>query len=139
MEADRVKRILRDLKKKELRMIRGFLGVENVSMPLVWNQFFELKKPYKGRARYTFDDVLCMTDKVFEDLMDEYFNAIVNRFFCEEVNNIHPVLKLPADADFEAVKKRFRELAKIAHPDVGGTQEEFLALYEAYEEFKNRY
>lgn len=34
----------------------------------------------------------------------------------------------------EAVKARFRELAKMAHPDKGGTEEAFMALKAAYEE-----
>jgi curved DNA-binding protein CbpA len=38
----------------------------------------------------------------------------------------------------ETVKKKFRELAKEMHPDTGGSIEEFLALYEAYELFKRK-
>lgn len=34
----------------------------------------------------------------------------------------------------EAVKARFRELAKMAHPDKGGTEEAFMTLKAAYEE-----
>ena len=47
MDADRLKRFLRELKKKEVRMTCGLLGVECVSMSYVWDSFFDLKKPYK--------------------------------------------------------------------------------------------
>lgn len=36
------------------------------------------------------------------------------------------------DADINAVKKKFRELAKEYHPDVGGDSEKFIDLMENY-------
>jgi curved DNA-binding protein CbpA len=39
---------------------------------------------------------------------------------------------LPANASREDIKKRFRELAKIAHPDQGGSHEAMIALLDQY-------
>ena len=138
MDADRLKRFLRELKKKEVRMTCGLLGVECVSMSYVWDSFFDLKKPYKKGARYTLDELLFMSDEEFEEVVDEYFFEIVDRLNYHVQHVLHPVLKLPINSDMETVKKKFRELAKEMHPDTGGSIEEFLALYEAYELFKRK-
>jgi hypothetical protein len=41
-------------------------------------------------------------------------------------------LGLPDDAPVAVVRKRFRALAKLAHPDVGGTAAEFVRVRDAY-------
>ncbi|WVQ68839.1 uncharacterized protein L199_007048 [Kwoniella botswanensis] len=56
----------------------------------------------------------------------------------------YKVLGVPRDADERTIKKAFRKAAKIAHPDVGGSEEKMAALNEAYEvlsdpELKARY
>lgn len=45
----------------------------------------------------------------------------------------HEILGLPRNATAEEVKRRYRELASKAHPDKGGTVEQFQALQAAYE------
>jgi curved DNA-binding protein CbpA len=49
--------------------------------------------------------------------------------------NHYEVLGLPPDAPAEAVKARYRELAKATHPDAGGGGgvEAFLAVRRAYD------
>lgn len=42
-------------------------------------------------------------------------------------------LGLPATASAEQVRKRYLELAKVHHPDAGGSPEAFNRLREAYE------
>ncbi|WWC87303.1 uncharacterized protein L201_002191 [Kwoniella dendrophila CBS 6074] len=56
----------------------------------------------------------------------------------------YKVLGVPRDADDRTIKKAFRKAAKIAHPDVGGSEEKMATLNEAYEvlsdpELKQRY
>jgi transcription elongation factor Elf1 len=41
-------------------------------------------------------------------------------------------LGLPDDAPLETVRARFRALAKLAHPDVGGSAAEFIRVRDAY-------
>ncbi|WWC67535.1 uncharacterized protein I206_101444 [Kwoniella pini CBS 10737] len=45
----------------------------------------------------------------------------------------YKVLGVGRDADDRTIKKAFRKAAKIAHPDVGGSEEKMAALNEAYE------
>ncbi|AFR94798.1 co-chaperone [Cryptococcus neoformans C23] len=49
----------------------------------------------------------------------------------------YKVLGVPRDADERAIKKAFRKAAKLAHPDVGGSEEKMAALNEAYEVLSN--
>jgi curved DNA-binding protein CbpA len=41
-------------------------------------------------------------------------------------------LDLPPDADYAAIKARFRQLAKLYHPDHGGDAAQMLALLETF-------
>lgn len=51
------------------------------------------------------------------------------------------LLGLPIDSSFEAVKKRYRELCKVLHPDSGSKSdpEHFLRIKEAYDVLKSAY
>lgn len=136
--SDRIKRIIRGLKKEEERMICGILGIDVVSFPLIWNTYFDLKKPYKGRAKYTLDDLIKMSHSEFEEVINEYFSSILERFCKQRDDIICPILNIPMNSDISVIKKRFRELAKTMHPDTGGSHEDFLALYEVYEKLINK-
>ncbi len=50
-----------------------------------------------------------------------------------KVNTPHEILGLSRNATAEQIKRRYRELASKAHPDKGGTDEQFQALQAAYE------
>ncbi len=43
------------------------------------------------------------------------------------------LLNLPAEVSLVDVQRRYRELAKLYHPDAGGHHADFLALQQAYE------
>jgi curved DNA-binding protein CbpA len=45
---------------------------------------------------------------------------------------------MPYDADAAAMKKRFRDLAKLYHPDTGGDEGQFIALMEDYKKLTGR-
>ena len=138
-DIDRMKRFIRNLKREEERMICGILHIDEVACPLIWNQFFDLKKPYKSKAKYNIDRLLEMGESEFEEVINEYFSSIVEYFFKQNACSLYPIFNLPENSDIYTVKKRFRELAKTMHPDTGGSHEEFLALYEVYDEFmKNK-
>lgn len=115
-------------------MICGLLKIDIVSFPLLWNQYFELEKPYKGKAKYNLDELTKMDKIEFEQVINGYFNSILKSIYKEEVlNELYPIFNLPENSDIDTVKKRFRELAKKMHPDTGGTHEGFIALSQAYE------
>ena len=44
------------------------------------------------------------------------------------------LLQLPAEASLADVRRRYRKLVKLSHPDVGGHQTDFVALQQAYEQ-----
>lgn len=44
---------------------------------------------------------------------------------------------LPADANLDDIKERFRVLAKKYHPDNGGDAQDFIKVIEAYEQIKS--
>lgn len=132
----KIKKIIRNLKKEETRMICGLLRIDTVSFPLIWNQYFELKKPYSGRAKYNLDELKKMSKIEFDQIINDYFIAILKSIYKQDVlNELYPIFNIPKDSDIETVKKHFRELAKKMHPDTGGTHEEFIALSQAYDNF----
>jgi DnaJ domain len=47
--------------------------------------------------------------------------------------DLYAILGVAHDADFDTIRAAYRNAAKTAHPDLGGTAEEFEALKEAYD------
>src|SRR5262245_4528920 len=45
----------------------------------------------------------------------------------------HSILGVPADATPDEIRRRYRELAKVCHPDAGGDPAAFIRLQQAYE------
>jgi len=45
----------------------------------------------------------------------------------------HAVLGVHRDADFETITQAYITLAKTAHPDAGGSKEDFIRLQSAYD------
>ena len=63
-------------------------------------------------------------------------------FWSSRVNPVRPILErqqalavlgLPSDATRQQIKRRYRELAKIYHPDRGGDQNEMRRIIAAYQ------
>jgi hypothetical protein len=46
----------------------------------------------------------------------------------------HAVLGVRADADADEIRRRYRELAKVCHPDAGGDPASFIRLQPAYKQ-----
>ncbi|HPJ03403.1 MAG TPA: J domain-containing protein [Candidatus Limiplasma sp.] len=130
-----IKRSLREMKRLE---IKTRFGVEAPSRPpLVWDRFFDLQN--EGRARYTLDVLAAMDREAYRAVIAEYWSFVYTAFMNE--NELHAASfdadvllqwGLPADADVEAVKRRFRELAKRYHPDTGGNPKDFIRMMTEY-------
>ncbi|HHW21282.1 MAG TPA: J domain-containing protein [Clostridiaceae bacterium] len=114
---------------------------------LVWDEFFDLNKEYKGKAKYSLSSLTAMTREGIREVIDEYFFHVYYRYYKE--NGIIGVqlydpdilsrLGLPIDADSKAIKKKFRELAKKYHPDTGGDSKKFIELMEAYKKLTDNF
>lgn len=53
------------------------------------------------------------------------------------MKNFYAILEVRATADQQEIKKAYRRLAKIHHPDVGGSTEKMKEINEAYETLSN--
>lgn len=53
------------------------------------------------------------------------------------MRNPYEVLGVPDGADMMVVKKAYRKLAKMHHPDLGGDEAKFKEVNEAYDAIEN--
>lgn len=69
-----------------------------------------------------------------------YFNFNFNGILggLKQSKNYYKVLKVEFNATSNEVKKAYRKLAKIHHPDMGGDSESFRQLNEAYKQIKKQ-
>lgn len=156
-----IKRKLRDLKKLELKIrfgdafyaanIKGKSHERPAGIPLIWDGFFEVSdKPVreeaalagagKRKARYSLGEIASMSREEYRNVIDEFFFNVYYKYYTE--NGITGArlydpeilgrMGLSADAGSEDIKRRFRELAKKYHPDVGGSEAVFIELMENY-------
>ncbi|MBE0601225.1 MAG: J domain-containing protein [Firmicutes bacterium] len=131
-----IKRSLREMKRLEIRMR---FGVQAPSRPpLIWDMFFDLSG--SGRAKYSLDALAGMSRDAYREAIAEYWSFVYTAFINEnefQAASYDPGVLLawglPYDADEAAVKRRFRELAKRHHPDLGGDAKNFIHLMTEYQ------
>ena len=141
-EYDEIKRRIRKLKKLEAKIRFGLSGLAEkpAAADLVWDTFFDLHDVSLGVAKYSIHRLADMNKDEYRSVVDEFFFHVYYMFYKENgIVNTHmydPViltqLGLPFDADDEAIKKKFRELAVKYHPDTGGEAAKFIELMENY-------
>lgn len=144
MDIVEVKRRLRDLKRLEMKLRFGTIQAEHPS--LIWDAFFDARDMGSGKAKYTIKQLSGMSHDQYKGVISEYWSFVYNRLFYE--NDLQTGLNydtgillkwgMPYDADAAAVKKRFRDLAKLYHPDTGGDEGQFIALMEDYKKLTGR-
>ena len=140
MDSDEVKRKLRKLKRLEC-MLRNSGQLKNCPVS-VWDSFFDLSgsEIKTKKARYDLFTLCAMSHDRLKTVIDEYWAYVYGELFQENLlqgrlfydRDALIQLGLPFEADEAAVKKRFRELAKIYHPDVGGDSAKFIELMNLY-------
>jgi hypothetical protein len=138
MDPIELKRKLRRLKKLEIRIRFG--GIDAPKERLVWNEFFGAKGGNGIPAKYGMEKLMGMDRQSLKDVLDEYFYSVYVRFYKENGipaggmfdPDLLSKLGLPAGSSEDDVKKRFRELAKKHHPDLGGDSGEFIELLCTY-------
>ncbi len=140
-ELVRLKRKLRQLKRLELRVRFG--GAANGHPCLVWDSFFSTSKTTPGR--FTLEQLVSMTEQEKKDIYAQFVYAVYYQQYRASgilADGIFDPLQLaemglPPDADQVSIHKRFRELAKRMHPDLGGSNEDMVRLLEQYNKLLN--
>lgn len=140
---DEIKRKIRKLKKLEIRIrftdnvyadkrLHGSYSQND----LIWNRFFRQGPD----ARYTLQQLAQMDRQQICDVISEFFwhvyfqsyreTGFINQHFHDP--KLLEQMGLPCYADSQAIKKKFRQLAKQYHPDTGGESVKFIELLENY-------
>ena len=138
MDTVDIKRRLRELKRIEQKIRFG--NIQGKMPPLIWDSFFGLQDTSAGTAKYPLRILAAMDHDAFKRVIGEYWSFVYSALFNESdipsgVKHDTSVLLqwgLPSDADAATIKKKFREFAKLCHPDTGGDEKKFVALMEAY-------
>ncbi len=139
-----IKRKLRELKNLEVKL--RFDGKRPAGSALVWDSFFDLSENGKDKAKYNLAMLATMEHEAFGDAINQYWAFVYSQYYKENGIQYAEVfdaaeldkLDLPFDADESEIKRRFRQLAKVHHPDVGGDAGKFIELMEMYKKLINR-
>jgi hypothetical protein len=150
MVSDQLKRKLKDLKQVEIAIRFKHSGMREGTR-LVWNEFFSVKsKPRRAATapsvRYPLDELLKMDHEQLKQVFADYFCFVYFQYYKENgltlENGYNPqllsLMGLPPTAGSDDIKKRFRELAKKYHPDVGGDSRLFIELVDVYNQLIER-
>ncbi|HOJ49148.1 MAG TPA: DnaJ domain-containing protein [Bacillota bacterium] len=132
MDICELKHKLRQLRRLEQR-IRFGVEIQRKGI-LIFESFFDLGNSNCCDAKYDLKRLSEMSREEYRNVMNEYWTCVYNELFKDKAIRAAGILKfdLPYDADEQTIKKRFRELAKLYHPDAGGDAEQFLDLMDTY-------
>jgi len=139
MDTAKLKRKLRQLKKLEVQ-----IRFDNIQIPkykhYIWNEYFSTKDEFDDNVKYNMSILAGMSHIRLKEVFDEYFIHVYFQYYKENGMTVKGLyntsllksLGLPPDSSLEAIKSRFRELAKMYHPDLGGDSSKFIELIEIY-------
>lgn len=135
-----LKHKLRQLKKIENKIRFGKTPPKPTNK-LIWDSFFSTKDVNDSSVKYCMNCLMQMERTEIKAIIDEYFFHIYYQV-CKETGgsiknvydpNMLKILGLPPYSSISDIKKRFRELAKIYHPDLGGESEKMIELLDVYD------
>lgn len=153
MNERELKQKIRKLKRLELKIRYGFseefIGMSSSAekidkLPLVWKDFFDLSSINSSKARYSLDELIRIDKDSLKQVFGEYWFYVYYKIYHDNgrISSQEPepelldFLGLPYDADQAALRKRFRELCRLYHPDEGGDRNKFIELMKLKERFK---
>ncbi|MBH1939665.1 DnaJ domain-containing protein [Mobilitalea sibirica] len=134
-----LKRKLRQLKKME-DQIRFFNSFISRNKQYIWDQYFSTKDIDDNSVKYNMKYLMELDRDKLKEVFEEYFIHVYyqlykeNGILTDSVYNIDLLtdLGLPPNADLESLKHKFRELAKLHHPDQGGDKDKFIDILNKY-------
>ena len=137
--AAELKRKLREVKRLEINL-RFNGNAERAEGKLVWDDFFDIGRRIRP-ARYPLQKLVNLDRQSLKEILAEYFYFVYYKIYQENGLSaemlydpgVLNLLGIPVTATDLEIKKRFRELAKKYHPDLGGDGEKFIELMGAYE------
>ncbi len=140
-----LKRTLRQFKKMEIR-IRFKDRPEKTGRPLIWDTFFSTKAGIEDQVKYPLDRLRKMDRDELKSIYDAFFYQIYFQHIQDDGLSIEDIydpgllslLGLAPYASLQDIKRRYRELAQLYHPDRGGEHNKFIELVEVYEQLKGK-
>lgn len=139
MVPSELKRKLRQMKKLETQI--RFKDSQPIKQKkYVWDQYFSTKDEKDRSVKYNMARLFTLTHEELKEVFDEYFYHVYYEYYKENgiaAEGVYDIellaaLGLPMDASMEAIKSKFRELAKKYHPDRGGDSGKFIELVNTY-------
>ena len=129
---------MRDLKKLEKRIRFGDEAVEGKN--LVWDRFFSTEQHTAAQVKYPLDALLPMDRLRWKQVLEEFFYNVYYQVYKDGGQALGSIydptllagLGLTPIAGAEDIRRRFRELAKKYHPDLGGEHDKMIELLETY-------
>ncbi len=136
---------LRQLKKQEIA-IRFKYRPRPEGMALIWDQFFSSDQR-SNQVTYPISVLIDMSHEDRKEVFTCYFFAVYHQHYKENglpltqlFDPMHlEALGLIAPVTEEQIKKRFKDLAKLHHPDKGGDSSIFIEILDAYEKLKEKF
>ncbi|MCY3556765.1 MAG: DnaJ domain-containing protein [Gemmatimonadetes bacterium] len=140
MTIPQLKRKLRQLKQTECR-IRFRTRPRKDHQTLVWDAFFSTRSGDDDRVVYTLNRLANMNHEEIKKVYEAFFYRVYFQYFKEHglsmADAYDPgllsLLGLPPYATLHDIKRRYRELAQVHHPDHGGDHDAFIEVVDAYE------
>ena len=107
---------------------------------LVWHVYFSTRSPHDLSVKFSLALLQKKNHDELKAIYAEYFYQVYFQYVRERGLSLAYVydpgllalLGLPPHAELEEIKKRYRELARQYHPDLGGDSEQFIQLVDLY-------
>ena len=145
MTIPQLKRKLRQLKQTECR-IRFRTRPQEAHQTLVWDTFFSTRSADDDRVDYPLNRLVKMDHEEIKKVYEAFFYRVYFQYFKEHglsmVDAYDPgllsLLGLPPYATLQDIKRRYRELAQVHHPDHGGDHDAFIEVVDAYDRLTDK-
>ena len=122
-----IESVLDELEQGKLKKYES--GQEEPSNPLALTEGGKLKDYYLDWENYT-----STTDQNIKDMLNSFWKKLLDP---DAIVSAFQILELPVTSNQEDIKKSYRKLATIHHPDKGGDEKVFITIQSAFELLRN--